>query len=198
MSVCFKDSAHSEGDGFSWNAFTSFHICSTAWKQPLLPFLSCSSLCISAARAAHASSESPAFSRLKAECKLASHLLLPPGSPDWKHRRWALSVRSCVCHHPSAQPAQGTGCALKADSLFHCNSENLNHSTILLLSASPHSHQGVSDPTSSYSPCGPLKGTYGEHPCVSSAAISSLCSCSFLFHLSSEVQSSKPFYLKIS
>lgn len=38
-----------------------------------------------------------------------------------------MSVVSCVCHHPSGQPAQGSGYALRMDSPFHCNGEKPNH-----------------------------------------------------------------------
>lgn len=135
--------------------------------------LSCSSLCTSAAQAAHTSSESPAFSRVIAACKLAPGCCLPGALTGSKGTDQALSVQSCVCHHPSGQPARGSACVLRTGSLFHSNSEKLNHNTILP-SAPSHSHQAVSTPTPTYSSqmCSqplwaPQRHTWRTHLCSS-------------------------------
>lgn len=149
---------------FHGNAFTSFHICSTMWKQP--PLLQPSSVLVLQQPSHIRCLSSSCQCRITCffQCKPASLLFLAAASQrSWgKQKPWALSVQGCVCHHPSGQPAQGSGCALRMDSLFHCNGDKPNQNTILP-SAPSHSHQDVSTPSPvraaecAPSPCGPSK-----------------------------------------
>lgn len=145
--------------------------------------LPCSSLCIPAARAA----QKPLLFQMSRWVQ--AHLPPVLAAASWQpwlaaKARAQLRAEFVTPNLHRAVPVLWGHTASSTASLTEQTQPQFTHSPFSLPPRCPHCHLQLQ-----------LLG--GEHICAPLAAFSSLCSCSFSFHISSEVQSSRSFHLEI-